>query len=76
MMNSDNGRAIYLRAGSCGADTFQKLRGDAVKGYIDSDIKKQGGIVNGIKVYSPEILDSYDTDIKPFVIINPLGQRN
>lgn len=71
MMNSDNGRAIYIwGAGSCGADTFQKLkRGDAVKGYIDSDIKKQGGIVNGIKVYSPEILDSYDTDIKPFVII-------
>lgn len=71
MLEFGKGRPIYIwGAGSCGIETDNKLNGRAVaKGYIDSDIKKQGSSINGKTVFTPEILDSFDTNAKPFVII-------
>lgn len=71
MLKFDEGRPIYIwGAGSCGVNTCNRLKGTVVaKGYIDSDSKKQGSNVNGLMVFSPDMLDNLSAGTKPFVII-------
>lgn len=43
--------------------SFLKKKGVTFAGIIDNDISRQGFIVEEIKVYSPEILNVYDSEV-------------
>lgn len=76
---SNGTRALFIwGAGARGRMLLESFRdsGTAVDGFVDSDPGKQGESVNGVPVFSPDVLaGTLDGAMRPFVVIGSMFVR-
>lgn len=75
--NIKNDKEVYIwGAGTGGIKTLEKLEEleIKVKGFIDSDKKKWGKSIRGLKVFSPDILEKniMVSGSKPFIVVGSM----
>ncbi|MDT3428000.1 GT2 family glycosyltransferase [Paenibacillus forsythiae] len=76
-LNFENGREVYIwGSGSGGKRTLQMLKefGIEVKGFIDSDFTKEGFLLNGLIIQSPQYL-LQQKERNPFIVIGSMYRK-